>query len=169
MKKMILAFNFRPERLQSLRRLCMMLKVNCREVAAEEQNAAIGYLAEVKDAARLAVNPPENAEETLAEALEAAAVQAGEDPEAVKKAAMQLLLESAQKEMTVLCGFDMHLLNRFLAAVKKSDLREIELKAMLTPTNSLWSGRHLLQELAAEHIVMHQQKNGVLKGLHRKN
>lgn len=40
---------------------------------------------------------------------------------------------------------------------------------MLTPTNSLWSGRHLLQELAAEHIVMHQQKNGVLKGLHRKN
>lgn len=123
----------------------------------------------MKDAARLAVNPPENAEETLAEALEAAAVQAGEDPEAVKKAAMQLLLESAQKEMTVLCGFDMHLLNRFLAAVKKSDLREIELKAMLTPTNSLWSGRHLLQELAAEHIVMHQQKNGVLKGLHRKN
>lgn len=169
MRKVILAYNFRPERLQSLRRVCMMLKVNCREVALEEQNDAIGFLAGVKDAAREAVNPPENSEENLTQSLEAAAAKAGEDPEAVKKAALQLLMDSAQKEMTVLCGFDMHLLNRFLAAVKKSDLKEIELKALLTPTNSRWSGRHLLQELAAEHVFMHQKKNGVLKGLHSKN
>lgn len=168
MLKTVLAFNFHPDRLQALRRVCMILKVNCREVPLESFNDSIGFLAGAKDCPQEAVNPAENAEDKLTAALEEAAAKAGEDPESVKKAAMQLLLDAAQKEMTVLCGFDMHLLNRFLAPVKKSPLKDIELKAMLTPTNSRWSARHLLQELAAEHVYMHQKKNGAAKGLHNK-
>ena len=33
-------------------------------------------------------------------------------------------------------------------------LKNIELKAMLTPNNRQWSGRHLLQEIASEHVYM---------------
>ena len=88
------------------------------------------------------------------ETLEGAAKRAGEDPETVKKDALQLLMQAAQKELVLLCGFDMHLLNQFLTAVKRSRLKSIELKAALTPTNQYWSGRHLLQEIAAEHVYM---------------
>lgn len=154
MNKIVLAYNFNPERLQQLRQACMILKVNCKAVAPEQFDDAVGFLAGVKDCLQTAVNPPENQEEKLAEILEEAAKKAGEDPETVKNEAEQLLMQAAQKEMVFLCGFDMHMLNRFLAAVKKSKLQRVELKAMLTPANRQWSGRHLLHELAAEHVYM---------------
>ena len=132
----------------------MILKVNCKAVAPEQFDDAVGFLAGLKDCPQIAVNPPENQEEKLAEILEEAAKKTGEDPEIVKKEADQLLLQAAQKEMVFLCGFDMYMLNRFLAAVKKGKLQKVELKAMLTPNNRQWSGRHLLQELAAEHVYM---------------
>lgn len=156
MNKVVLAYNFGPERLQQLRQVCMILKVNCKAVAAEQFDDAVGFLGGVKCCPQEAVNPPENQEDKLAETLEEAAQKAGEDPEAVKKAAIQLLMQAAQKEMVFLCGFDMHVLNQFLAAVKRSKLKNIELKAMLTPNNQHWSGRHLLQEIAAEHVYMKQ-------------
>ncbi len=154
MNKIVLAYNFNAERLQQLRQICMILKVNCKAVAPEQLDDAVGFLAGVKDCPRTAVNPPENQEEKLAETLEEAAKKTGEDPETVKKEAEQLLMQAAQKEMVFLCGFDMYLLNRFLAAVKKGKLQRVDLKAMLTPANRQWSGRHLLQELAAEHVYM---------------
>ena len=150
MIKSVLAYNFNPERLQLLRQVCMVLKVNCKAVAPEQFDDAVGFLAGVKDCPQAAVNPPQNQEDQLFEALEEAAQKAGKDPETVKKEAAESLAQAAQKEMVFLCGFDMHLLNRFLAAVKKGKLKNIELKAMLTPSNRQWSGRHLLQELAAE-------------------
>ena len=154
MNKIVLAYNFNPERLQQLRQVCMILKVNCKAVAPEQFDEAVGFLAGVKDCPQTAVNPPENQEEKLAETLEEAAKKAGEDSEVVKKEAGEQLMQAAQQEMVFLCGFDMHMLNRFLAAVKKSKLQKVELKAMLTPANRQWSGRHLLQELAAEHVYM---------------
>ena len=154
MNKIVLAYNFNAERLQQLRQVCMILKVNCKTVSPEQFDDAVGFLAGIKDCSQTAVNPPENQEEKLAEILEEATKKTGEDPEVVKKEAMQLLLQAAQKEMVFLCGFDMHMLNRFLAAVKKGKLQKVELKAMLTPANRQWSGRHLLQELAAEHVYM---------------
>ena len=154
MNKIVLAYNFNPERLQQLRQVCMILKVNCKAVAPEQFDDAVGFLAGVKDCPQTAVNQPENQEGKLAETLEEAAKKTGEDPETVKNEAEQLLMQAAQKEMVFLCGFDMHLLNRFLVAVKKSKLQRVELKAMLTPANRQWSGRHLLQELAAEHVYM---------------
>ncbi|MBQ3366063.1 MAG: DUF3783 domain-containing protein [Acidaminococcaceae bacterium] len=163
MIKSVLAYNFNPERLQQLRQVCMILKVNCKAVAPEQFDDAVGFLAGVKDCLQTAVNPPENQEGQLFEALEEAAQKAGEDPETVKKEAAESLAQAAQKEMVFLCGFDMHLLNRFLAAVKKGKLKNIELKAMLTPSNRQWSGRHLLQELAAEHVYMKQYGKSVHK------
>ena len=155
MIKSVLAYNFNPERLQLLRQVCMVLKVNCKAVAPEQFDDAVGFLAGVKDCPQAAVNPPQNQEDQLFEALEEAAQKAGKDPETVKKEAAESLAQAAQKEMVFLCGFDMHLLNRFLAAVK--------LKAMLTPSNRQWSGRHLLQELAAEHVYMKQYGKSVHK------
>ncbi|MBR0293796.1 MAG: DUF3783 domain-containing protein [Acidaminococcaceae bacterium] len=163
MIKSVLAYNFNPERLQLLRQVCMVLKVNCKAVAPEQFDDAVGFLAGVKDCPQAAVNPPQNQEDQLFEALEEAAQKAGKDPETVKKEAAESLAQAAQKEMVFLCGFDMHLLNRFLAAVKKGKLKNIELKAMLTPSNRQWSGRHLLQELAAEHVYMKQYGKSVHK------
>ena len=156
MNKIVLAYNFNPERLQQLRQVCMILKVNCKAVAPEQFDDAVGFLAGINDCPRAAVNPPEDQEDKLAEALEEAARKAGDDAEAVKKDAKELMKQAAQKEMVVLCGFDMHMLNRFLATVKKGKLKNVELKAMLTPSNRQWSGRHLLKELAAEHVYMKQ-------------
>ncbi|SFE38833.1 DUF3783 domain-containing protein [Succiniclasticum ruminis] len=163
MIKSVLAYNFNPERLQQLRQICMILKVNFKAVEPEQFDDAVGFLAGVKDCPQAAANPPEKQEEQLFEALEEAAQKAGEDPETVKKEAAESLAQAAQKEMVFLCGFDMHLLNRFLAAVKKGKLKSIELKAMLTPSNRQWSGRHLLQELAAEHVYMKQYGKSVHK------
>ena len=163
MNKIVLAYNFNPERLQQLRQLCMILKVNCKAVAPEQFDDAVGFLAGIKECPQTAVNPPEDQEEKLAETLEETANKAGENPETAKKAAMPLVMQAAQKEMVFLCGFDMHMLNRFLAAVKKGKLKNVELKAMLTPANRQWSGRHLLQELAAEHVYMKQYGKSVHK------
>ena len=163
MIKSVLAYNFNPERLQLLRQVCMVLKVNCKAVAPEQFDDAVGFLAGVKDCPQAAVNPPQNQEDQLFEALEEAAQKAGKDPETVKKEAAESLAQAAQKEMVFLCGFDMHLLNRFLAMVKKGKLKNVELKAMLTPSNRQWSGRHLLQELAAEHVYMKQYGKSVHK------
>ena len=163
MIKTVLAYHFNPERLQQLRQVCMILKVNCKAVEPEQFDDAVGFLAGVKDCPQAAVNPPEKQEDQLFEALEEAAQKAGEDPEAIKKEAAESLAQAAQKEMVFLCGFDMHLLNRFLATVKKGKLKNIELKAMLTPSNRQWSGRHLLQELAAEHVYMKQYGKSVHK------
>ena len=163
MNKTVLAYNFAPERLQQLRQVCMILKVNCKAVAPEQFDDAVGFLAGVKDCPQTAVNPPDNQEDRLAETLEESAKNAGEDPETVKHETEQLLMQASQKEMVFLCGFDMHMLNRFLAAVKKGKLKNVELKAMLTPANRQWSGRHLLQELAAEHVYMKQFGKSVHK------
>ena len=163
MNKVVLAYNFNPERLQQLRQVCLILKVNCKAVAPEQFDDAVGFLAGIKECPRTAVNPPENQEERLAETLEEPAKKVGEDPEVVKKEAAESLMQAAQKEMVFLCGFDMHMLNRFLAAVKKGKLKNVELKAMLTPSNRQWSGRHLLRELAAEHVYMKQFGKSVHK------
>lgn len=163
MNKTVLAYNFNEERLQQLRQVCMILKVNCKAVAQEQFDDAVGFLAGMKDCPQTAVNPPEDQEEKFAATMEEASKKSGEDPETVKKEAAESLAQAAQKEMVFLCGFDMHLLNRFLAAVKKGKLKSVELKAMLTPNNRQWSGRHLLRELAAEHVYMKQYGKSVHK------
>lgn len=60
----------------------------------------------------------------------------------------------ATEEMIFLCGFDRPILDKLLVAIKKSKLKRIELKAMLTPHNAGWSGVELLKEISEEHEYM---------------
>ena len=45
MQKIILAYNFTPERLQALKLICMMLRTQLRAVTREELLQPVGYLA----------------------------------------------------------------------------------------------------------------------------
>ena len=62
--------------------------------------------------------------------------------------------DEAHEEMLVMCGFMRSDLDRLLAAIRKSRLQSVKLKAMLTQHNALWSGVELLKELAQEHEYM---------------
>lgn len=61
----------------------------------------------------------------------------------------------ATEEMLILCGFNRPDLDRLLSAIRKGKLKQVALKAALTPTNALWSGVKLQGELAQEHAYMH--------------
>ena len=64
----------------------------------------------------------------------------------------------AAEEMLILCGFNRPDLDRLLSAIRKGKLKQVALKAALTPTNALWSGVKLQGELAQEHAYMHGRK-----------
>lgn len=122
MQKIILAYNFTPERLQALKLICMMLRTQLRAVAREELLQPVGYLAGVPEVA------------PVGEAYSG---------------------DEGQEEMLLMCGFSRQDLDSLLAAIKKGKLRQVALKAMLTPTNCTWNGLQLLQELSQEHAYMH--------------
>lgn len=127
MQKIILAYNFTPERLQALKLICMMLRTQLRAVAREELLQPVGYLA------------------GLSEVAPASEAYSGDE---------------GQEEMLLMCGFSRQDLDRLLAAIKKGKLRQVALKAMLTPTNCTWNGLQLLQELSQEHAYMHGKNAG---------
>lgn len=127
MQKIILAYNFTPERLQALKLICMMLRTQLRAVKREELLQPVGYLA------------------GLPEVAPVSEVYSGDE---------------GQEEMLLMCGFSRQDLDRLLAAVKKGKLRQVALKAMLTPTNCTWNGLQLLQELSQEHAYMHGKNAG---------
>lgn len=127
MQKIILAYNFTPERLQALKLICMMLRTQLRAVARKELLQPVGYLAGLPEVASV--------EE----------LYSGDE---------------GQEEMLLMCGFSRQDLDRLLAAVKKGKLRQVALKAMLTPANCTWSGLQLLQELSQEHAYMHGKNAG---------
>ena len=126
MQKIILAYNFTPERLQALKLICMMLRTQLRAVTREELLQPVGYLAGLSEVA------------PVSEAYSG---------------------DEGQEEMLLMCGFSRQDLDRLLAAVKKGKLRQVALKAMLTPTCA-WSGLHLLSELSQEHAYMHGKNAG---------
>ena len=126
MQKIILAYNFTPERLQALKLICMMLRTQLRAVKREELLQPVGYLAGLSEVA------------PVSEAYSG---------------------DEGQEEMLLMCGFSRQDLDR-LPAVKKGKLRQVALKAMLTPTNCTWSGLQLLQELSQEHAYMHGKNAG---------
>ena len=156
MKKIVLAYNFTPERLKSLRTLCMMLKVQLRPVAAAEVETPVGLLAGLLTEAEVA------AQKKLAAAnLNGTQNSAAANLNGAQNSAAANLPAVPKWELLFLCGFDQALLNRLLAAIRTSRLQKVELKAMLTPTNITWSGAKLLREISAEHAYM--QKNFEMK------
>jgi len=63
----------------------------------------------------------------------------------------------ATEEMLYLVGVSGPVLDRLLQAVKRGPLKQIALKAMLTPTNVEWTPVKLIGELAQEHAYMTNQ------------
>ena len=51
-------------------------------------------------------------------------------------------------------GFTMRDMDRFSAAYKESGLPRVALRAMMTPTNSMWTVLQLYQELQKEHASL---------------
>lgn len=126
MNRIILAYNFTPERLQALKLIAMLLKAQCKPVAEEDFLQPVGYLAGIKTVA-----PVEE----------------------------KYHGDKIAEEMLFLCGFDRPALDKLLAAIKKSPLQHVKLKAMLTAHNMTWSGLQLLEELIEEHNYMTGQNN----------
>lgn len=126
MQKLVLAYNFSPERLQALKLACMLVKAQLKAVPQEALSQPLGYLAGVPG---------------------------------VEAADESYTGSEAQEEMLIFCGFGRPDLDRLLSAIRKGKLQKVDLKAALTPTNSLWSGLKLQQELAQEHAYMHGRQS----------
>jgi hypothetical protein len=122
MQKLVLAYNFSPERLQALRLACMLVRVQLKPVAREQLLQPLGYLAGV---------PTVSGTEEFYSG------------------------DGAREEMLIMCGFARPDMDRFLSAIRKGRLQSVALKAALTPTNSLWSGLKLQDEIRQEHEYMH--------------
>lgn len=60
-------------------------------------------------------------------------------------------------EMVVFCNFDDTLLNSILQQLRNLNIR-IPLKAVLTPTNSLWNSIELHKELSKEYNMLNERK-----------
>ena len=58
--------------------------------------------------------------------------------------------EPLPEEMLVMARFPAGLMQAFLQGIRKSGLRPVSLKAMLTPTNAAWDSRALALELSKE-------------------
>ena len=132
MQKMMLAFNFTPERLQALRMVAMLTKIQLRVISRQDMSQTLGALAGVPGMAKTAE------------------VYSGNE---------------AQEEMLYLCGLNGPTLDKLLQAIKRSALKQVALKSMLTPTNVGWTPVKLIGELAQEHAYMSQQGKGA-KPLH---
>ena len=61
-------------------------------------------------------------------------------------------------EMMVLCGFSPRERDLLLASLRRSPLKSVALKAVLTPTNALWSAGRLMRELKSEHEALSGQR-----------
>ena len=62
------------------------------------------------------------------------------------------------EEMLLLHGFGADKLQKFLTALQRVGVGRIDLKAMLTETNSTWSGLDLYDELCQERDYFKQKK-----------
>ena len=62
------------------------------------------------------------------------------------------------KEALIFCGFDNATLNKVLNGIRRGPLKEVPLKAMVTPNNISWTIRKVLGELEKEHQYFASQK-----------
>ena len=67
------------------------------------------------------------------------------------------LLEELE-EALILCGFDNQAVNLLLSSIRRGRLKNVPLKAMLTPNNISWTIETILQELSKEHEYFHKKR-----------
>lgn len=141
--KMILAVNFTPDRLKQLKLLGMLTKAQVKSVAETEMNKSVGTLLGLS-------------EEEIAEIK---SMKTESNQTAVhEQIAEDSSLEPVTKEAIILCGFDNSSVNLLLNSIRRSRLKNVPLKAMLTPSNISWTIQIILQELAKEHEYFHKNK-----------
>lgn len=141
--RMMLAVNFTPERLEQVKLLGLLTKSKVKAVKEEERTLTVGKV--------LGLTDEEIAEIAAMKAdSETAKVHAKveEDPE----------LPPVTKEALILCGFDNKAVNLLLSAIRRGRLKNVPLKAMLTPNNISWTINTVLQELSKEHEYFHKKR-----------
>ena len=141
--KMILAVNFTPDRLKQSKLLGMLTKAQVKSVAETEMNKSVGTLLGLseEEIAEIKSMKTESNQTAVHEQIE-------EDSS----------LEPVTKEAIILCGFDNSSVNLLLNSIRRSRLKNVPLKAMLTPSNISWTIQIILQELAKEHEYFHKNK-----------
>lgn len=140
--RMMLAVNFTTERLKQLKLLGMLTKSQVKAVKEDEKKESLGKLLglteeEIQEIAKAKVETsPTNVHKKI-----------DEDDE----------LQPVTKEAIILCGFDHAAVNLLLDAIRRGRLKNVPLKAMLTPNNISWTVDTILQELSKEHEYFHKK------------
>lgn len=141
--RMILAVNFTTARLEQLKLLALLTKSKIKAVKEDEKSQTVGKLLGLTD---------EEIEEIAAMKQETEQTKAHENMEEDPD------LPPVTKEAIILCGFDNKAVNLLLDAIRRGRLKNIPLKAMLTPNNISWTINTILQELSKEHDYFHNNK-----------
>lgn len=141
--RMMLAVNFTPERIDLLKLLGLLTKSQIKVVAEEEKTETVGALLGLSDEeiAEIAADKAETSETNVHEAVE-------EDGS----------LAPVTKEALILCGFDNKAVNLLLDGIRRGRLKNVPLKAMVTPNNISWTIHTILLELDKEHAYFHKKR-----------
>lgn len=143
--KMILAVNFTDERLKQLKLLGMLTKAKIKAVTEEEKSQTVGTI--------LGLSQEDIEEIQALRKDEKSGDVSHEEQEGAEAAPVTM-------EAIVLCGFASSSVNQLLNAVRRGPLKNIPLKAMVTPNNIAWTIERVLQELSKEHEYFANRKKG---------
>ncbi len=141
--RMMLAVNFTPERLEQVKLLALLTKSKIKAVTDEEKGETVGKVRGLTD-------------EEIAEI--SAMRQDTEEARVHEKMNEDENLPPVTKEALILCGFDNKVVNLLLDSIRRGRLKNVPLKAMLTPNNISWTIETILQELSKEHEYFHKKR-----------
>ena len=141
--RMMLAVNFTPERLELVKLLALLTKSKVKAVTEDEKSETVGKVLGLTDdeIAEIAAMKQETEQTKVHE-------QMNEDEN----------LPPVTKEDLILCGFDNKAVNLLLSSIRRGRLKNVPLKAMLTPNNISWTIETILQELSKEHEYFHKKR-----------
>lgn len=141
--RMMLAVNFTPERLELVKLLALLTKSKVKAVTEDEKSETVGKVLGLTDdeIAEIAAMKQETEQTKVHE-------QMNEDEN----------LPPVTKEALILCSFDNKAVNLLLSSIRRGRLKNVPLKAMLTPNNISWTIETILQELSKEHEYFHKKR-----------
>lgn len=141
--RMMLAVNFTPERLELVKLLALLTKSKVKAVTEDEKSETVGKVLGLTDdeIAEIAAMKQETEQTKVHE-------QMNEDEN----------LPPVTKEALIFCGFDNQAVNLLLSSIRRGRLKNVPLKAMLTPNNISWTIETILQELSKEHEYFHKKR-----------
>lgn len=141
--RMMLAVNFAPERLELVKLLALLTKSKLKAVSEEERTQTVGAVLGLT-------------EEEIAEIK--ALGQAKGQTKVHEKMEEDPSLPPVTKEALIFCGFDNKALNLALDSIRRGRLKNVPLKANLTPNNVSWTINTLLQEISKEYEYFHKKR-----------